>query len=224
MQGLPSKRRLLLERAALVRCELRPGAPHRVPWAMCAGEQVHRATHQGPRHLSGMVLGRNANSSPTSSYHQSELTIDTAGKVCNRTRRASMPTPAHADHCLSSLQLVEDLAPASKVVEMVETRAHCPLQDCFLCYGLGVYCERCRVLVRPRRSVEWRVWPPRGGVIGVIWPCSWPHGGLCVDAISIKGMSFSSVFIYFPPTCSAKPDTSAVKLESGPKYRFLWPD
>ena len=130
-------------------------------------------------------------------------------------------TSFRTDPCMSLLQLVDNLTTASKVVEVVEMRAHCPLQDCFPCYDLGVYSERCSVFVRPRRSVERRVWPPRGGVIGVIWPCSWPHGGLCVDAISIKGMSFSSVFIYVPPTCSAKPDTSAVKLESGPKYRFL---
>ena len=115
--------------------------------------------------------------------------------MCNRTRRTSTPSLLDAHLCLSSPQLVDNLATASKVVELVDARTHRLLRDCFLCYGICVYCERCSVLVRPRRSVERRVWPPRGGVIGVIWPCSWPHGGLCVDAISIKGMSFSSVFI-----------------------------
>ena len=190
---------------------------------MGGGEQVLTSTHQGPCHSCGMVLGRNANSSSTRSYDQSKLTIGTADKVCNRTRRTCTPSLLDAHLCLSSPQLVDDLATASKVVELVDARTHCLLRDCFRCYGICVYCERCSVLVRPRRSVEWRVWPPRGGVIGVIWPCSWPHGGLCVDAISIKGMSFSSLFIYVPPTCSAKPDTRPVKLESVPKYRFLCP-
>ena len=73
MQGPRSKRRLLLEWAALARCELRPRAPHRMPWAMCAGEQVHRATHQGPRHSSGVVPAAVANISSADFLNLFEL-------------------------------------------------------------------------------------------------------------------------------------------------------
>ena len=76
-----------------------------------------------------MVLGRNANSSSTRSYDQSKLTIGTADKVCNPTRRTSTPSHIYAHLGLSSPQLVDDLATASKVVELVDARTHCLLRD-----------------------------------------------------------------------------------------------
>ena len=79
-----------------------------------------------------MVLGRNANSSSTRSYDQSKLTIGTADKVCNRTRQRSMPSNFYAHLCLSSPQLVDNLATASKVVELVDSRTHCLLRTAFV--------------------------------------------------------------------------------------------
>ena len=96
---------------------------------MYGSGQVPRSMQKGPRHLSGVVLARIANFTSASFPDLPELSIDTADKVCNHTLRHPMPDHPLADPCTPLPQLIENLATASKVVELVDACACCLLQD-----------------------------------------------------------------------------------------------